>query len=52
MSLFNDILSLLNRFQLACILFVISLVVALSVKLAIYLYEKYGKKCIKKDNIF
>ena len=48
MSLFNDILSLLNRFQLACILFVISLVLALSVKLAVYLFERYGKTNNKK----
>ena len=49
MNWFFDTLSLLNRFQVACIIFVITLVVALSVKFSIYLYEKYGKKSIKKD---
>ena len=49
MNLFDNILSLLNNFQVACILFVALLFVALLVKLAVYLYEKHDMTFIPKN---
>ena len=49
MNLFDNILFLLNNFQVACILFVALLFVALLVKLAVYLYEKHDMTFIPKN---